>query len=399
MNTSNEFNISIKDFQIIKKASLTFTPGLNCIVGQSNNGKSAILRAAKACLYNTPGTNSVRLGQSNYAVGIQNNGHTIILQKGNSNIYKLDGVLYEKIGRTQLAEVAELTGIKELNLNGTNEQINFLDQMEKPFLLDRSETDLFRFIVDSGKDSNVTQALKTITQDRQQITRDIATTEGALIQLDRTIEEQAQKLVNVDSKIATCIRIVELGPKMSRLNNLKTLLQSIKTTKESYEAIKVSYDRASALLNKTDESVKNLQSLVKKKELVDSFVSQIQSANSVINNEKLKLASMGDKDSETLTKLLKEYNSITELKTSLDRAKNELQSLQTIKVPEISETLPEEVAKYKTVSQLIIEIKNNSEQVQREKTVLENIVTSLNTLQKSIDDVGVCPTCGKPLHN
>ena len=44
------FKTSIKDFQIIKKATLEFTPGLNVIIGPSNNGKTSILKAIKAAL-------------------------------------------------------------------------------------------------------------------------------------------------------------------------------------------------------------------------------------------------------------------------------------------------------------------------------------------------------------
>jgi predicted ATP-dependent endonuclease of OLD family len=39
------FNIDLKNFQSIAEADLEFTPGINLIVGQSNSGKTAILRS------------------------------------------------------------------------------------------------------------------------------------------------------------------------------------------------------------------------------------------------------------------------------------------------------------------------------------------------------------------
>ena len=66
MENCNEIVVSIRDFQIIKKASLTFKPGLTAIIGQSNNGKSAIFRAIKSCVYNEPGATSIRNGCSSY---------------------------------------------------------------------------------------------------------------------------------------------------------------------------------------------------------------------------------------------------------------------------------------------------------------------------------------------
>ena len=201
----NVINLSVKDFQIIKNASLTFGPGLNAIIGQSNNGKSALFRAAKSCIYNEPGTTSIRNGCSSYAVGLQMNGHTVIYQKGKESIYKIDGNVFQKVGRTQLPEVAGSLNIRELNLNGSNEQLNFWDQMEKPFLLDRSETELFRFIVDSGKDNNITLALKTLVSDRQGITKEInreadATREIKLSQRRNDLEaEKAKKIKEIET--------------------------------------------------------------------------------------------------------------------------------------------------------------------------------------------------------
>ena len=64
------FKVTLKDFQIIKKANLEFIPGLNVIIGPSNNGKSSILKAIKSCIYTTPGSTPIRAGQNSYTVGL-----------------------------------------------------------------------------------------------------------------------------------------------------------------------------------------------------------------------------------------------------------------------------------------------------------------------------------------
>ena len=152
---SNDLEVQIHDFQIIKDAKLKFVPGLNVIQGESNNGKTAIFRAIKSAIYNVPGTTNVRYGADSYLVGIGYNGHTVIYKKGTETIYLIDGQQYNKPGRAQLNEVNDALDIKQLEINGVNEQLNFWDQMDKPFLLDRTPTELFRFIVDSGKDDNI----------------------------------------------------------------------------------------------------------------------------------------------------------------------------------------------------------------------------------------------------
>ena len=274
-NQQNSVNLSVKDFQIVKNANLSFLPGLNCIIGQSNNGKSALMRAAKACIYNTPGTTNVRLGCNNFAVGLQMNGHTVILQKGTNSIYKVDNEVYGKIGRTQLDEVAKATGIRELQINGSNEDINFWDQMEKPFLLDRSETELFRFIVDSGKDSNITQALKSLASDRQGISREITMIEGMIAQAETNVKSFEEKLENSDKVLEVCNRIIQLGPEINRLKSLKEVISKFTSLKSSLDVAQSELNTDVSLLNLVEVRADRLGTEIKKKDVVTSILNNV----------------------------------------------------------------------------------------------------------------------------
>ena len=40
----NEIKVKVKNYQIIKEAEATFIPGLNIIVGPSNNGKTSFIK-------------------------------------------------------------------------------------------------------------------------------------------------------------------------------------------------------------------------------------------------------------------------------------------------------------------------------------------------------------------
>ena len=46
------FNVNLHNFQSISDANLEFVEGLNLIVGQSNSGKTAILRAINSVVDN-----------------------------------------------------------------------------------------------------------------------------------------------------------------------------------------------------------------------------------------------------------------------------------------------------------------------------------------------------------
>lgn len=398
MSNSREFNLSIKDFQIIKNASLTFLPGLNCIIGQSNNGKSAIIRATKAAIYNVPGTTSVRLGCSSYAVGIQANGHTVIFQKGANSAYKIDGTTLSKIGRTQIPEVAEALGIKELNLNGSNEEINFLDQMEKPFLLDRSETELFRFIVDSGKDSNVTTALKSLTQDRQQITRDITTTEGKLELVETQLKQQEETLKDADSKLALYEKVIGLGPKITRSKELYSLKNTLVAQTESSATLNTSLASVSSLLDSISPSMEKISNATKKQELLGMLITNTNKASEGITQLKANLDKYTNVDKTKLEELGNKYNVVSHLVEVIKQQAGELNRLKEIKYPEVNPDMNSNVEKCSQLGVIINNINSLKQQIETNKKQLQVVETDLANTQKEINDLGVCPMCGKPLH-
>lgn len=396
--TQNSVNLSVKDFQIIKSANLSFLPGLNCLIGQSNNGKSALMRAAKSCIYNEPGTTSVRLGCNNFAVGLQMNGHTVILQKGSNSLYKIDGEVYGKIGRTQLEEVAKALGIKQLNINGSNEEINFWDQMEKPFLLDRSETELFRFIVDSGKDNNVTLALKSITQDRQQITKDITLTEGKLNQIDVNIKIQEEQLKDVDLKIDVCNKVIELGPKIKRVQEITNLKNKAILDGQQLSNALLSKSNIDVVFNKVSTSLELIDTNTKKVNVLSNLKTSITQNNQTIEELKSTVSRMSNLDDSGLKIKSDKYNLLSNLVSKTRSTHDLILELQNKQYPVLSDNFSKKVDTYKNLSDTIYKINLKQEQINREADLLDNIVAELEEVNKEINDIGICPTCGQPMH-
>ena len=393
-----EFSVSIKDFQIIQSASLTFKPGLNCIIGQSNNGKSAILKAVKSAIYNKPGTTSVRLGASSYAVGIQANGHTVIFQKGANSKYKVDNTVIEKIGRTQIDEVANALNIRDLNLNGVNEEINFLDQMEKPFLLDRSETDLFRFIVDTGKDVNITTALRTLSQDRQQITKDITTMDGRIKQVEETLELQKQNLQGSETKLETYNKVIDLGPRITRVKELTSLKSTLNDLTESIKSCSDTKGKLDSVLNIVEPMVERINSVSKKQEVINILVSGISKASKDKEELEKKNKTISKIDVSKLSDIYSKYEELDKISSSIKTINSDLGKYKNIKYPEFSTEFNSTVEKYKTISSILGSLKLTNMQLNESKSSLDTTISELTKAKEEVNSYGVCPMCGKPLH-
>lgn len=85
-------SIEIENFQSHKYSKLDFSENLNVIVGPSDNGKSAIIRALKWVLFNEPkGTEFIRYGENFCRVSIiLSDGSKIIRERTKTkNLYKL----------------------------------------------------------------------------------------------------------------------------------------------------------------------------------------------------------------------------------------------------------------------------------------------------------------------
>lgn len=353
--------VSIKDFQIVKSASLEFIPGLTVIQGESNNGKTALFRAIKSCIYNEPGTNNVRLGCKNYMVGIEHKGHKIILQKGENSLYLIDGKQYNKIGKTQIPEVANALGINALSINDNTEKINFWDQMEKPFLLDRNSSELFRFIVDSGEDDNLNSTLREMVHDKNSLNTEKNLKEGSIATLKEQIDESNNLLAGSEEKIQLCENVISFGPTTSILLTLTNTITNITNTNNT--------------IKETEEEIKRDKEI--QKELTDrvNTLSYNLSVKDQLDERVIKYA--------TLSKEITELN--TQLSNKVD-FKVIIESLN--KIIDDKTKLADKVAK---ISDLMVTIKNNN--VARiEYSIGQDDINRLSMLNSVIDRI-------KLLHN
>jgi DNA repair protein SbcC/Rad50 len=124
--------VELKNFQSLADTSINLAPGLTCIVGPSNLGKSAAVRAIKTLVKNASAPGLVREGEKEFTLtALFKDGDTIDLTKGKSKSeYRVNGELFAKAGATSVPQaVAEIWQINDPDLT-------FASQHDTPFLLD-----------------------------------------------------------------------------------------------------------------------------------------------------------------------------------------------------------------------------------------------------------------------
>ena len=86
-------SLELKNFQSHKNLKIDFSPNVTSIIGPSDVGKSAIIRALRWIVFNRPaGDAFIQHGTKQAEVIIQVEKDTIIRTKGKENLYKINVV-------------------------------------------------------------------------------------------------------------------------------------------------------------------------------------------------------------------------------------------------------------------------------------------------------------------
>lgn len=114
--------LTLRNFQYHRKYTLEFDPLLTCVVGPSDRGKSALLRALRWLAANRPsGDAFLRRGAKGVSVTLAVDGKNVVRSKGKSNAYKLDGKVYAAFGQSVPEPVASLLDLSPENFQGQHD--------------------------------------------------------------------------------------------------------------------------------------------------------------------------------------------------------------------------------------------------------------------------------------
>lgn len=224
---NQNFVLQIQNYQIIQLAQFEFIPGLNVIVGESNNGKSSVLRAIETAIFNVSRPNHVRLGSDIALVGINYKDSQVIWRRDNKSqspvSYKIDGKVYQKLGRNQVDVVSKALGIQEVELDGVKLRLNFQRQMSYPFLLDKSPAQLFKFIVQSAEEDNLMVVLDDMKQDLNSSLATIKSSEAARDSIKEAIIRETTKYDHKKVILPVCESVFDLDRKVNRYSTVSRI--------------------------------------------------------------------------------------------------------------------------------------------------------------------------------
>jgi len=174
-------SLTLQNFQSHKQSSLEFDPGVNVIIGPSDSGKTAIIRALRWLVWNRPSGDAFRStwgGDTDVLILIEN--CLLSRRKGKTDQYFLEDTEFKAFGKEVPAEI-----IQALNLN----EINLQQQLDSPFLLTSTPGEVAKHFNKIAHLDQIDEGNSKVQKWIREIEQDISSSNKQLIQFTEDLEK------------------------------------------------------------------------------------------------------------------------------------------------------------------------------------------------------------------
>jgi len=208
--------ISLKNFQAHKQLLLTFSPGVNTIVGPTNIGKSSVFRAVRWLVEHRPISGLPTFGTDDTQVRISTELGMVVRFKNEEGYgYKIDDQpVFLACGTNQPSEVQQVLGLAEINLQG---------QHDPPFLLTltpgQMAKELNRIVDLSVIDKTMSATTAAVTAAKSQV--------SAMEEIVKAGEAEVAKLAWLPAAEQEFEKIQILDQKLQAAKLKQVLLESL----------------------------------------------------------------------------------------------------------------------------------------------------------------------------
>lgn len=354
--------VEVENFQSHKLTKVNFDNATNAITGPSNNGKTALLRAIRWCLFNDPqGADFIRTGAKKARVKVTFSDGTWIERErtpSNSGKYTVfnnqEVKEFKGFSRHMPPEIANIHQMPDIHLsNDVKTNLNIAEQLSAPFLLSESSATRAVILGNLTGVHVIDAAIKETGRKIKSINIDAKSKE-------RQAKEEQDKLANfadlpqLETKIAQVeVGITLLEQTQKEINEINQfidsrniLVKNLKGTLEELQRLKqIDLNEAERTLDvivQLTQQTKELQalafehtSLAKQKIIVEKELSQLPDTTLVPGL--LQEIELLQNEVNELSTLLSSYSSLTWQGVVTEK---ELQSLpDTSQVPDLLQQL------------------------------------------------------------
>jgi len=342
--------LTLKNFEGYKKAVLLFHEGVNVIVGESDHGKSSIMRALRWTVLNKPGGEEFisTWSEDGVSVKVRIDGKSVTRVKGKENAYYIDKKKYLSFGVGIPEDVSRLFNMEEVNIQ---------NQLDTHFLLTDSPGEVARYfnkivdldIIDRSM-SKIQQHLKSEKQGLLNKKSELASLEEELKSYDWLIsaEDHLRKLEILSRSInATSTKVEQITSLLQNIEVVEKdkapLLKLISAREEVIVLIGVLNN-----INKTKVQLEEITYLLDELEKIEKekvVLSNLSKAGPTISSLMALAKGIGLKQTELLelSNIIESVNTIDSQIALKKKKKEELQKEIAKMMPDVCPLCDQEI--------------------------------------------------------
>lgn len=348
--------LRIINFEAHEDTIIEFSDGFNAIIGDSDGGKSSIIRALSAVCYNRWSADMMRVGAHECVIELTTDKGIVTLIKNlkeKVNAYECilfsnnEKIRFETIGTSVPDIVFEITGMRELDLGDTKDTPNVMYQLEKHYMLAEINgksctSNLIARVFDrviglGGMEELISEISSNMINNKKQITKNNEAIDNLRNKMHSNLEienkdEKLQKAkllldeINELKKIyeRVCFYDIEINKLRGRWKNLDNKSISIdtdlaKNILEKLNSLVISYKQIANLFLKYENKINiqnNIDKHIKSLKYIDqNQIDKLKSMCNVLYKMDKLISKFNDKNDSLLkiNKCIERYSSEYEL--------------------------------------------------------------------------------------
>lgn len=380
--------IIIKNFQSHRHTVLNLDEHVNVILGSSDVGKTAILRALGWVFFNEPqGTAFIRAGETSTSVElIYSDGYSVKrIRNKKFNGYHINHPDFDEpkklsgFGSSVPEEIQEITGVRKFEIADKIESsITYQTQLEGAFLLSESSIKKAKAIGAISNVNIIDRAIQIANSNIKDFRKNINTSEEALKNSEEQIkeydnlDERKQNLEKVKDLYSELIQKNKMNENLSVLNQrLDNNIERIKTEENTIKSLSFvdetykTYYKLNSLLIKGADYYNKFMNLRNNEALYETNMKIINNTNFLEDaNPKF----------ENVVSLIRRFNTLTNINKDLERV-------------EESQKRNEEIISGSKNLDKIYDTVKYTQNILNKFQLLQNIHNRLVTIERTIAEV------------
>lgn len=402
--------VELHNFQSHEFTEMEFDRGLNVILGNSDVGKTAILRAIKWALYNEPkGDYFIRQGEKDVSCKVTFSNGVVVerLKTPSKNSYFLvdasgNEMRFEGFGIDVPKEITDVTNMYKVSLDNSNNKtiLNIAEQLDGPFLLNEQASLRASAIGRLIGVNYVDDALRTVVRDNKRTNQEIV----ELIKNKEDLKKQLDEFSYIKEYKEKFEKITKIRNKIKKLQDRLELISKIK---ENLDKNRIELEDVSNLvekfksLNQLEIIIPNLENSLLKKNNFENYLNKILKTHreiDLINNNLNKLKSLDD-FSLRVSKISENKNSLAIYENLYDKYKKNIRELSEVnkdikhyknndEIQKISENLENKINFYSKIYGYKADLNNINSKLSLGNDYIKNFYNNdkIDFISKTIED-------------